>query len=256
MGAQEILKKTASRSDEISKIVKSFRLKSKSFEVKKGRRDNQFLPQIARVYFMSSKYSLASALLDETQLIEMLEGVCCHLLFQQSHLSSFLWGPAREVLAIQVHLSGASKKASGTFYQTYESNKGADEAISSRFETFEFLESLDNTDVSIFTTASRKLLIHENQHELIKATTSKFIRFIETVTGTRVKSIVTQMAFNAKWVPFVQCVKSIVLVDTAGHYPSQSDRHNLIFPSGAPPILPSQVTLPPLLSPRSHCFYH
>ena len=174
-----------------SEIVRSFKNKSRSL---RGFKDQNSKLCIATVWYMTSKTTMSSFLVDEVQLDSILG--------EKSVI---------EILAVQVFMGGWPVKASGIFEHHFWLRRNS----TSGHETFELVSAAEGQAISTFSHKVDRLVIGETHHESCKSYALRVVKRLESICHSRVANVIVQIAFNSSNVPFVVGARSILLWDPA-----------------------------------------
>jgi len=174
-----------------SEIVRSFKNKSRSL---RGFKDQNSKLCIATVWYMTSKSTMSSFLVDEVQLDSILG--------EKSVI---------EILAVQVFMGGWPVKASGIFEHHFWLRRNS----TSGHETFELVSAAEGQAISTFSHKVDRLVIGETHHDSCKSYALRVVKRLESISHSRVANVIVQMVFNSSNVPFVVGARSILLWDPA-----------------------------------------
>jgi hypothetical protein len=176
--------------------------------------NNGSTPSLATLWYLESDMSVRSCYINELQL--------CDLLSSGSH---------REILAIQSYVKGRSLKANGTFEHKIALKSGR----TVDHETYELFDSIiEERPSTIYTSGARKLMVTEQQHEMIKTAAKRLLKHLERVTRVTISSMTIQVSFSATWTPIFEAFRSVALQ----HAPQvfATCREAMVFPGGSAPL--------------------
>ena len=196
-----------------SDIVRSFKAKSRGL---KGFKDIDSRSKIATVWYMTSKATMASYLVDDEQLASIL------------HEEFVL-----EILAIQVFMGGWPIKASGIFEHRYWVRKNG--TVGS--ETFELACVANGQNISTFSHNLDRLLIGEAHHEACANYAKRTIKRLELIARSKIANIVLQIVFNSSNFPFLVGIRGVFLWYPSSHF--LENRCKLCFAASRYPEIPT-----------------
>ena len=171
-------------------ILRVFKQKSK---FGKGLKDHTLKTKIATVWFVNSKNSIQSYLVDDLQLKSILD-------------ECYNTDGVDEILAVQVYIGGYRMKGSGVFEHRYYMRKNNQVA----YQTNELVSVLGN-DVTTYSSNADRLHISESQHDSIKTMARRLARKMEQKSKGKVANVVFQVVFSSSWVPFLVCCRASLL---------------------------------------------
>lgn len=196
-----------------SEIIRTFKSKSRSL---RGFKDQSSKQCVATIWYMTSKSTMSSFLVDDVQLASIL------------HEQIVL-----EILAIQVFMGGWPVKASGILEHHFWVRKNS----SVGHETFELACVVNGQNISTFSHNIDRLLICDSHHDSCKSYALRVIKRLELAARAKVANIVLQFVFNSSFVPFLVGARSIYFWDPPSHF--WENRSKFCYLSGACPEVSS-----------------